>query len=102
VRYWDGILARCAEQGVTPVKPFPEEANGRFAHIMDPEGRGFGSGEAATGATCSVDREDRFGRSSVYLKQFGDFPGLPVLRLHQHGGQYDGVEQLLLEFSRSL
>lgn len=36
---WDGILARCAEQGVTPVKTFPEEANGRFAHIMDPEGR---------------------------------------------------------------
>jgi len=35
----DGMLARCAEHGVTPVKTFPEEANGRFAHIMDPEGR---------------------------------------------------------------
>ena len=35
----DGILARCAEHGVEPVKTFPEEANGRFAHIMDPEGR---------------------------------------------------------------
>ena len=35
----DGILARCAEHGVTPVKTFPDEANGRFAHIMDPEGR---------------------------------------------------------------
>lgn len=35
----DGILARCAEHGVVPVKTFPEEANGRFAHIMDPEGR---------------------------------------------------------------
>ena len=34
----DGILARCAEHGVAPVKTFPEEANGRFAHIMDPEG----------------------------------------------------------------
>lgn len=33
-----GILARCAEHGVTPVKTFPEEANGKFAHIMDPEG----------------------------------------------------------------
>ena len=35
----DGVLARAAEQGVEPVKTFPEEANGRFAHIMDPEGR---------------------------------------------------------------
>lgn len=34
----DGILARCARHGVTPVKTFPEEANGKFAHIMDPEG----------------------------------------------------------------
>ena len=34
----DGILARLAEHGVTPVKTFPEEANGKFAHIMDPEG----------------------------------------------------------------
>ena len=35
----DGMLARCAEHGVTPVKTFPAEGNGRFAHIMDPEGR---------------------------------------------------------------
>lgn len=35
----DGILVRCAEHGVHPVKTFPDEANGRFAHIMDPEGR---------------------------------------------------------------
>lgn len=35
----DGMLARCADQGVLPVKTFPDEANGRFAHIMDPEGR---------------------------------------------------------------
>ncbi len=35
----DSMLARCAEHGVTPVKLFPEEANGRFAHILDPEGR---------------------------------------------------------------
>ena len=35
----DGMLARCAEHGVKPVKIFPDEANGRFAHIMDPEGR---------------------------------------------------------------
>jgi len=34
----DGMLARCAEHGVTPVKTFPAEANGRFVHIMDPEG----------------------------------------------------------------
>jgi predicted enzyme related to lactoylglutathione lyase len=35
----DGMLARCAQHGVVPVKTFPDEANGRFAHIMDPEGR---------------------------------------------------------------
>jgi predicted enzyme related to lactoylglutathione lyase len=34
----DGVLARCAEHGVTPLKLFPDEFNGRFAHIMDPEG----------------------------------------------------------------
>jgi len=34
----DGVLARCAEHGVTPLKMFPDEFNGRFAHIMDPEG----------------------------------------------------------------
>ena len=35
----DGVLKRCAKHGVEPVKLFPEEANGRFAHIMDPDGR---------------------------------------------------------------
>lgn len=35
----DGMLARCREHGVEPIKLFPDEANGRFAHIMDPEGR---------------------------------------------------------------
>jgi predicted enzyme related to lactoylglutathione lyase len=35
----DAMLARCAEHGVTPVKVFPDEPNGRFAHILDPEGR---------------------------------------------------------------
>lgn len=34
----DGVLARCKEHGVEPVKTFPDEGNGRFAHIMDPEG----------------------------------------------------------------
>jgi predicted enzyme related to lactoylglutathione lyase len=34
----DGVLANCAKHGVTPVKTFPDEPNGRFAHIMDPEG----------------------------------------------------------------
>ncbi len=34
-----GMLARCAEQGVLPVGEILDEANGRFAHIMDPEGR---------------------------------------------------------------
>ena len=35
----DGMLARCKAEGVEPVKLFPDEINGRFAHIMDPEGR---------------------------------------------------------------
>lgn len=35
----DAILARCAEHGVAPIGSFPPEPNGRFAHIMDPEGR---------------------------------------------------------------
>ena len=34
----DGVLARCAEHGVTALKTFPDDFNGRFAHIMDPEG----------------------------------------------------------------
>jgi predicted enzyme related to lactoylglutathione lyase len=35
----EGILARCAEHGVLPVKTMPDEGMGPFAHIMDPEGR---------------------------------------------------------------
>ena len=34
-----GMLLRCAEHGVTPVGAVLDEANGRFAHIIDPEGR---------------------------------------------------------------
>ena len=34
----DGILAVAAQHGVTPLLRL-DEANGRFAHIMDPEGR---------------------------------------------------------------
>jgi predicted enzyme related to lactoylglutathione lyase len=34
-----GMLHRCAEHGVTPVGDILDEANGRFAHIMDPDGR---------------------------------------------------------------
>jgi predicted enzyme related to lactoylglutathione lyase len=35
----DGILARCAEHGVKPIKIMRDEFNGHFAHIIDPEGR---------------------------------------------------------------
>src|SRR5262245_44347389 len=35
----DGILARCAQHGVTPLLRLDNEPNGRFAHILDPEGR---------------------------------------------------------------
>jgi predicted enzyme related to lactoylglutathione lyase len=33
----DGVLASCRAHGVTPIK-VNDEANGRFAHIVDPEG----------------------------------------------------------------
>ena len=33
----DGVLASCRAYGVTPIKLY-DEANGRFAHIVDPEG----------------------------------------------------------------
>jgi predicted enzyme related to lactoylglutathione lyase len=33
-----GILARAKEHGVEPVRSFDDESNGRFAHIVDPEG----------------------------------------------------------------
>jgi predicted enzyme related to lactoylglutathione lyase len=35
----NGMLARCADHGVLPVKLMPDEGMGPFAHIMDPEGR---------------------------------------------------------------
>jgi predicted enzyme related to lactoylglutathione lyase len=35
----DAVLARCAEAGVTPVGEPMDEENGRFAHIMDCDGR---------------------------------------------------------------
>lgn len=34
----DAMLARCKEHGIEPVKLFPDEVNGRFAHIMGPDG----------------------------------------------------------------
>mgnify|MGYP000945242493 CR=1 FL=1 len=35
----DGMLARCADEGVEPLGAILDEANGRFAHILDLEGR---------------------------------------------------------------
>jgi predicted enzyme related to lactoylglutathione lyase len=35
----DAILARCRERGVEPFNLMFDEPNGRFAHILDPEGR---------------------------------------------------------------
>lgn len=34
-----GILARAKTHGVEPIKTFPDEGMGAFAHILDPEGR---------------------------------------------------------------
>lgn len=33
----DGVIARCREHGVD-LKILPDEPNGRFAHLIDPEG----------------------------------------------------------------
>ena len=33
------MLDRCASHGVEPILHMPNEANGHFAHIMDPDGR---------------------------------------------------------------
>jgi predicted enzyme related to lactoylglutathione lyase len=33
------MLERCANHGVEPILHMPDEANGYFAHIMDPDGR---------------------------------------------------------------
>lgn len=35
----DAVLARCAEAGVAPVGELLDEPNGRFAHIIDCDGR---------------------------------------------------------------
>ena len=35
----DAMLAQCAAEGVEPVKVFEPAPNGRFAHIIDPDGR---------------------------------------------------------------
>jgi predicted enzyme related to lactoylglutathione lyase len=35
----DGVLARCAAEGVGPLAEVLEEGNGRFAHIIDCDGR---------------------------------------------------------------
>ena len=34
----DGVLTRAREHGVEPVRRFDDQPNGRFAHIVDPEG----------------------------------------------------------------
>lgn len=34
----DAVLARCKGEGVEPLKSFPDEGFGRFAHILDPDG----------------------------------------------------------------
>lgn len=34
----DGMLADLAKKGIAPVRTFPPEANGRFAHVPGPDG----------------------------------------------------------------
>ena len=34
----EGVLTRCREHGVEAVQTIADEANGRFAHLIDPEG----------------------------------------------------------------
>lgn len=35
----DGVLERCKQNGVEPIKLQSDDAIGHFAHILDPEGR---------------------------------------------------------------
>jgi predicted enzyme related to lactoylglutathione lyase len=35
----DGVLARCKQEGVAPLQILNDQPNGRFAQIVDPEGR---------------------------------------------------------------
>ena len=35
----DAVLTRCAQHGVKPLLTLDDQPNGRFAHILDPEGR---------------------------------------------------------------
>jgi predicted enzyme related to lactoylglutathione lyase len=35
----EGMLARCAQHGVKPLRRQDDAPHGRFAHILDPEGR---------------------------------------------------------------
>ncbi|MFM5922803.1 MAG: VOC family protein [Novosphingobium sp.] len=35
----DAVLERCAAQGVRPLAPVVDEANGKFAHLLDCDGR---------------------------------------------------------------
>ena len=35
----DGVLARCAAAGIAPLGPVANDPMGRFAHLMDPDGR---------------------------------------------------------------
>jgi predicted enzyme related to lactoylglutathione lyase len=35
----EGVLAHCRTEGVEAMQPVQDDFNGRFAHIMDPEGR---------------------------------------------------------------
>ncbi len=34
----DGMLAELAKKGITPVRSFPSEPNGKFAHVPGPDG----------------------------------------------------------------
>lgn len=34
----DAVLAQLAAKGITPVRTFPDEPNGRFAHVPGPDG----------------------------------------------------------------
>jgi predicted enzyme related to lactoylglutathione lyase len=34
----DGMLAELAKKGITPVRTFPDEGNGKFAHVAGPDG----------------------------------------------------------------
>lgn len=82
----DAILARAKEHGVEPIKLFPEEVNGRFAHILDQKAARSNSGSPSPcppndGAPRSIKRSRKTCEGHAMLRiilTYGLIAGLIV------------------------